>query len=215
MIFTFDKFRSRTKYKSSGYRRYRLPYFGSQGFTLIELMVTVGIFVFMTALIMAKYNNFYSGTIFKNMAYDIAITIRQAQSYGISVKIDPVGVNVTDAFNKAYGVNFLILEPDQFSLYSYKRTPLGSYDRNSLEKKYILKYTAIVDKMYVKSGNNPFAEANVLDIIFVRPNPEAIIYAKVGSITTVYEYAKITLKMGNNTRSIEVNSAGQVSILDP
>jgi type II secretory pathway pseudopilin PulG len=73
------------------------------GFTLVELIITIAIFVFMTALVMARYNDYYSGTIFKNLAYDIAITIREAQSYGISVKVRE-GNNAEENFSKAYVV---------------------------------------------------------------------------------------------------------------
>ncbi|MCL5782024.1 MAG: prepilin-type N-terminal cleavage/methylation domain-containing protein [Patescibacteria group bacterium] len=57
-----------------------------KGFTLIELLVTIAIFVFMTALILARYNSFNSGTLLTNAAYDVALAVKEAQTYGIGVK---------------------------------------------------------------------------------------------------------------------------------
>jgi prepilin-type N-terminal cleavage/methylation domain-containing protein len=191
---------------------YKLPYFSSRGFTLIELMVTVGIFVFMTALIMAKYNNFYSGTIFKNMAYDIAITIRQAQSYGISVKAD----SNSTSFNKSYGVNFSSSFPTKFTLYPYSIDSNGLYVFDNIaEKAYTLKFGASVYRKYAGSSPSDTVEVSVLDIIFQRPNPEAVICGTINSVMNCsYKYAKIVIKLGEITRSIEINSVGQVSILE-
>lgn len=68
----------------------------------------------MTALVMARYNDFYSGTLFKNLAYDIAITIREAQSYGISVKYNESDSSFNKAVRQAYfpqgtgGVDFAL-----------------------------------------------------------------------------------------------------------
>jgi hypothetical protein len=175
-------------------------------------MITVGIFVFMTALIMAKYNNFYSGTIFKNMAYDIAITIRQAQSYGISVKAD----SNSTSFNKAYGVNFSSAFPTKFTLYPYSLDSNGLYAfDNVAEKAYTLKFGASVYRKYAGSSSADTAEVSVLDLVFQRPNPEAVICGTINNVVNCgYKYAKIVIKLGDITRSIEINSAGQVSILE-
>jgi prepilin-type N-terminal cleavage/methylation domain-containing protein len=190
-----------------------LAYFGTRGFTLVELMVTVGIFVFMTALLMAKYNDFYSGIIFKNMAYDIAITIRQAQSYGISVKVDTLDSN---SFNKAYGVHFSSTYPAKFSLHSYYKNG-DIYTKDSLEKSYNLKFGAIINRRGVGDGPIYYGMKS-LDIVFQRPNPEAIICglpdSDIDEMRCTYKYARIELKMGDNTRLILVNNVGLVSILD-
>src|ERR1035437_7192675 len=74
----------------------------SAGFTLVELMVTVGIFLFMTALVVAKYGSFNDGTLLTSMSYDVALALRSAQSYGLNVQ----GYNGTNSFNYPYGMHF-------------------------------------------------------------------------------------------------------------
>ena len=57
-----------------------------RGFTLIELMVTLAIFTIMTSVIMANYPGFNNKIALEVLAQDIALSIRQAQVYGISVR---------------------------------------------------------------------------------------------------------------------------------
>ena len=56
------------------------------GFTIIELVVSIAIFAAMTTLVVAKYSNFNNSVLFTNLAYDIALTLRTAQTYGLSVQ---------------------------------------------------------------------------------------------------------------------------------
>jgi prepilin-type N-terminal cleavage/methylation domain-containing protein len=62
-----------------------------KGFTIIELVVSVAIFAFMTAFLVARYGTFNQGVLLTNLAYDVALTIRNAQSYGLNVKSLPAG----------------------------------------------------------------------------------------------------------------------------
>ena len=68
----------------------------SGGFTLIELIVSVAIFVFMTALVVAKYGNFNQSVLMTDLAYDIALTLRTAQTYGVSVQGQAPGSGPTN-----------------------------------------------------------------------------------------------------------------------
>jgi len=192
----------------------------SKGFTLIELMVTIGIFVFMTAVVMAKYNNFYSGTIFKNLAYDVALTIRQAQSYGISVKVDPDTTTPSNSnFNAAYGVHFQKDPPEnskKFRLSSFVR---GTFAEDETEKSYNVKNGASFAEFSVSSdGGSSFNDRmKFVNIIFQRPNPEAVICAKENegeAFVCTYNLLRIKLLAGdgNTSRYIYVNNAGQIRI---
>lgn len=182
------------------------------GFTLIELLVTISIFVFMTALVMARYNDFYSGTIFKNLAYDIAITIREAQSYGISVKYNEQGGG---SFNRAYGAYF----PEgtggkNFALQSFTKT--ANYTDGVNEKSYLLKHGATFNQLLVSADDNDYVSASNVAIIFQRPNPEAIICVTVAAFNcNTYKFVKIVLKASNgDLKTVKVNSSGQIAIID-
>jgi len=57
----------------------------NQGFSLIELMVTIGILVLVSGVVFFNHSQFNNHVIIENLAYEISLTIRQAQSYGLQV----------------------------------------------------------------------------------------------------------------------------------
>ena len=83
------------------------------GFTLVEMLVTIAIFIFMTALLVAKYGSFNDGTILTSMAYDVALTLRDAQSYGLNVQgyQSSSGLGI-QSFNYPYGIHFNATSPN-------------------------------------------------------------------------------------------------------
>lgn len=181
-----------------------------KGFTLVELMVTVGIFVLMTALLLARYNSYYSGTIFTNTAYDIALTIRQAQSYGISVKASE------DAnFSYAYGVRFNLSEtngPKQFSFAKYSNVSSGSYINDSdfvLEKLYRLRHGAYISKIC----RGVDCTVTKLDIIFLRPNPNPYMCNQSNPCVSGDNYSvELISGDGSSKRTISINGVGKITI---
>ncbi len=184
------------------------------GFTLIELLITISIFVFMTALVMARYNDFYSGTLFKNLAYDIAITIREAQSYGISVKYN----EGSNSFDRAYGAYFPQgAGGEVFMLRLYNKSNNYIFEEDvEPEKRYTLKHGATFNKLLISStGNDDYIPASNVAIIFQRPNPEAIICVTVdtGYNCNTYKFVKIEMKAANGViKTVKVNSSGQIAI---
>ncbi len=188
----------------------------SRGFTLIELMVTVGIFVFMTALLLAKYNSFYSGTIFNNLAYDIALTIRQAQTYGISVRV--ANPSIPGNFRVAYGVHFATATNDQFVLFADTAAdklydPAGDLD----EKKYYIKQGAKIDSICAGTSSSDCQSVEALDISFLRPDPSArFLYSRSGVRyrNPTDSYVEITLQSGDGTatKKVVVTKVGQISV---
>jgi len=56
------------------------------GFTLIEVLVSIAIIMIITGLILLHYGAFNSSILLKNQAYEIALDIREAQSYAVSVR---------------------------------------------------------------------------------------------------------------------------------
>lgn len=73
----------------------------TRGFTLIELLVTIVIFVIITGVVVVNSNKFDGSVLLNNFAYDVALTIKQAQSYGVNVK-----ENTSGTFDTAYGIYF-------------------------------------------------------------------------------------------------------------
>ena len=184
-----------------------------KGFTLVELMVSVAIFAFMTAFIVSKYGNFNQGILLTNLAYDVALTIRNAQFYGLNVKSNPISGALPNQFNYAYGVHFdksvsndnnkkVVFFVDIISDGLYDSTKDGEITTSNIRK------GNYVSNLCVGS---PCTSVSSLDITFLRPDPNAIINANGGA--TKNSYAEITLQSTDGTqRKVSVRSNGQISV---
>jgi len=81
-----------------------------KGMTLVELLVVLSIFALITGLIMFDYGSFKSATSTQNLANDIALSVRKAQSYAIGVR----GVGAT--FQYGHGIHFTTDNDDSNNL---------------------------------------------------------------------------------------------------
>jgi prepilin-type N-terminal cleavage/methylation domain-containing protein len=191
------------------------------GFTLIELIISISIFAFMTILLMAKYGNFSNGVLVTNMAYDVALTVRQAQSFGLNVK-ESIGYpclssdgSFRDTFQCSYGVHFNsnAAAHSQFVFFVDSGDPnsgsiVGQFDLGDhIMNTYQIKKGGYIDKLCVDSTCG--STVGTLDVMYKRPNPNAII--KSGSIP--YTYAEIQLKTPDgSSKKVVVRQSGQISI---
>jgi prepilin-type N-terminal cleavage/methylation domain-containing protein len=197
------------------------------GFTIVELLVSLAIFAILTALILSKYGKFDQGVILTNLAYDVALTIRNAQSYGLNVRSASRDTNAFDYSATAvdsggtYGVHFDKAKPKEF-IFFVDGDGNGVYDdlTNSDQKTTIKRGSSIL-KMCVsdtkvcgdKSHGNPnMNNPDSLDITFKRPDPNAIITTN-GIRGKKYGYAEIVLQaLDGTTRKVVVNFTGQISV---
>lgn len=74
--------------------------FYTSGTTLVELMVVIFIFVIITGVTIFNYGKFNSSISIQNLADDIALTVRRAQSYAIGVR------GYDESFIGGYGIHF-------------------------------------------------------------------------------------------------------------
>ncbi len=206
-----------------------------RGFTLVELLVTISMFVILTGVVLLNSKNFDNSILLKNFTYDVALTIRQAQSYGVNVRESNTGS--FNKVNQGYGVYFDI----NSSTGSDKNFILFNDTGNSPDKKYndapnssdvrecdvansecIQKYsmtkgTKIVGMCVGVVADCPDGIYNTkqLSILFYRPKLEAKIYSwnDSGTKSSDLNYAKITLSSaGGATSTINITSVGQIYV---
>lgn len=77
----------------------------NSGITLVEMMVTVGIFSVVSTVLFFRYSDFNNTVSVRNTAQDIALTIRKAQTYATSVQITS-DVEGNKVYAEAYGISF-------------------------------------------------------------------------------------------------------------
>jgi Tfp pilus assembly protein FimT len=182
-------------------------------------MVTVAIFVFMTALILARYSSFSGQIEVKNLAYDIALVIRSAQSYGVGVKYLE---SAPDSFNAAYGVE-IVATPTTSNqkIILYGDKDLDGYDSSEdiAISTYTLRKGSYVSSICLTTGAacaaNGADEKEGVDIQFKRPELEATMCRTVANPSRCsYKFAQITISSGDdkNSAMIRVSGNGQITI---
>lgn len=191
------------------------------GFTLVELMVTVSIVTVIMSVILFGYSSFNDNLTVSSATQEISLAIRQAQSYGLSVK---EGTTAGD-FSKAYGVSFSIASAELtgYSIFidsdgdGKNDNATGSCTGECVEKVALrngVKISAICGAILV--SNSCSTSATSIQITFVRPSPDAIIrlYDAAGTmIGTTYYRGQISLiSVKNKVGTITVEKTGQIYV---
>jgi prepilin-type N-terminal cleavage/methylation domain-containing protein len=203
-----------------------------KGFTLIELLVSLAIFAFMTAFLVSKYGNFNQSVLLTNLAYDVAITIRSAQTFGLNVQSTGATncATLNTCFSYPYGVHFDTAAglSNKFTLYTDIKNncgvPTGSlpcaydsaYVPSELINSYTMKPGNTVTDICVGTGPAPactsLGSSGTLDVTFKRPNPDAFIQT-TGAVTGTSNYAEVTLSASDGSiKKVILRSTGQIAV---
>lgn len=190
----------------------------TKGFTLIELLVVIGIIGMLSSVTLANYRDVSARISLENLVQQMAIIIRQAQVYGISVAKT---ANVISEY-PPYGVHFNTSPATSFILF-VDNDGNGQYSGQSEDVEIInLKNNNIVsdisaNKLSSNCSTTPgdIFSLGTLDIIFTRPNPEAVFYAISGESRVYPSDVEITVRSPDGLyREVIVWSTGQISIGD-
>jgi type II secretory pathway pseudopilin PulG len=202
------------------------------GLSMIELIVTVGIFVTITSVVLASYPKFGSRIVLSNVAYQIALSVRQTQTYGLSVK--EFG---TSSVFPGYGIYFPnpINDNKSFTIFAdingdkkYNLLACGANGSECLEKFTIQSSEAV----YALCGNlkkdgipkfNTISDANIsncrsinsLHVSFTRPDPDANITAYMGGTTYNSSYSDSEIVIANprgDVKTIVIWPTGQIYV---
>lgn len=199
------------------------PFF-KKGFSLVELIMVVAIFLVICGIILSKQSKFSSDILITNVAYQIALSIREAQVYGIGSKqrLDEgsfiklgYGVNLKGGGSigaKATSYVFFADQTESGVQYQYDdgdllvenaELPQGQKIRNLCGKN-----TSGWSCWESAGSVTPFD----LNIVFVRPNPDP--HIENGGSTYTEAIIVVESAIGDKCRTIRVTSTGQISV-DP
>ncbi|MCA9352052.1 type II secretion system protein [Patescibacteria group bacterium] len=200
------------------------------GFSLVEFVVVLVIFSIMSSVSIFNYNRYRDLVQETNVSQDIALSIRQAQVYGLSSTDRIVGDDTIDpedlfSYNESIpditedrSVRGLYIDPDNESL-----TIFEDLNRNL---RYDSATDRVIDTRSILSGNVEILgvdlcdgspncgniETDPVNIAFKRPYPDAYI-SDTGSYA-MYDFASILI--GSSTEAynvyIEVNSIGNITV---
>ena len=165
----------------------------SRAFTLIELVVVAAIVGVISIIVLTSHVSFSRTTALSNTAYDIALSLRNAQTFGIGSR------NALGVRNAGYGIEFSTANPSSFRVFAdtnpavaagltpNQRPGDGHYCANATapctgadtpSQTYALNNGIIISKFCgVHTNGTTYCtdsaggnQISKLDIVFVRPN---------------------------------------------
>lgn len=199
-----------------------------KGFTLIEMLVVLTIFSILTGVVLVGQSKFNSSILLTNLAYDTALTVRQAQNYGINIK--EFTTSTTPGSFVPYGVHFEKDEPNSFIFFADLNEVggdnYGIYTADASEcdlnagcvNKYNIKNGNYISALCLNTENEEDEDAcdlDSIDVTFVRPNPDAVIRVN-DDPEIIPGYVTVILKSADETgtRKIKIQSNGLIQIIN-
>lgn len=176
-------------------------------------MVVTAIFVLLSAVVLASNSRFGSVIILQNLAHDIALSVREAQVYGIAVRrFDPT--SGPGMFSYGYGMHFA--PGTSYELFADANAN-GKWDAGET-----VKTTTLSGGYAITNLCGPEATCGLtrVDILFKRPEPDACISTN-GAVTLSGQglcvsaisrsIISITSPRGD-AASVLIDASGQISV---
>jgi len=202
----------------------------NKGFTLVELMVVISIFVIISGVAIFDYGNFRSTVSLQNLTDDIALSIRKAQGFAIGAR----AVSGTTDFNKSYGMHFstldilnqldgskksfLMFNSDASNKFYDYNTDTVCGSPNECMELFKISTADIIKEIKSDDGS----VLNSIDISFKRPDSKAFFCSRSTKVNScdIRNISRVDITISNGqtdssklkTRVISVQNTGQISI---
>ena len=168
-----------------------------------------GIIVVISGVVLSSNLRFGGAITLRNLAYEVALSVREAQIFGISVR--RFG---DDIFTAGYGMHFRASSPTSYILFADAVTQNGLYDGSGelVESIAIGRGFEIAD-LCVVVGIETTETCGIakLDILFQRPEPDAQIRYNDGA--SLNQRARVILvSPRGDSASVLVEATGQISV---
>lgn len=188
--------------------------FLKDGFSLVELLVTLGIMTVMMGVLFLNYGAFSSRVELESLSYEVALAFREAQVYGVAVKESTTGAEEFPA----YGVNVSMPqspppELKSFELFADTNPPGG--DGVYTEEDRIIEVFTLERANFIgairgcTSSCAPLTDAS---ITFLRPNLQARFNTLPAGLFTYIEIELRSARPDIPPRFVRVWNNGQIAI---
>ncbi|MBI2096167.1 MAG: type II secretion system protein [Candidatus Taylorbacteria bacterium] len=153
------------------------------GFTLVEMLVVLGIFAVLTTIVVIGSNSFNSSVVLTNAAYNLAQDVREMQVYAVSVREDAPG-----SFGSGAGARFAL--GSSYTLFTDLSSG-GTPDRLYSGPSETLRTTVLPRQIFISkicagmtlrtgydercTGDGRTPELGAVDVSFLRPALEPAI----------------------------------------
>ncbi len=200
----------------------------NSGFTLVEMLVSISIASLIMTTVFFNYRTFTDDLALSAAAQEMAIAVRQTQSYGLTVKEVTIGGG---QFSSAYGIYFDLNQPSNYYLFADTNTTGNARYRYDVGSGCGSGSTECIEKFNLNNGVQitsicdanacpPASGVEMMNISFLRPIPDASIYFYTNSAgaSVVGPSGKGKIKLTSprgSTMTITVDSTGQVLVQKP
>ncbi len=193
------------------------------GFTFIEIITVISIFSIMAGVVLFNFSDFTDSVNIQNLIQDVALEFNLAQRSAITglIQTDPNKQFIAGQ-PPMYGVYFNQIDPSKFiyflspdgnTVLDYTGNPFTSCSQNNECLDVITMNGGNVSNIYIDNGTGESvcSAPCELSITFVRPFPDATIYAN-GVPVLSSARIEISSASGNFARSVRVRASGQISV---
>jgi len=196
------------------------------GFTLFEFLVSISIFIIMTSIMVFNHTRFNSDILVTDLAYQIALSVREAQVYGTSRQAigsgadSDIGYGIyiergSDSPYSAYSYIFFVDDNGNLT-YDSGETILNRYNLTRGNKIYnvCIFPTPTSQKCFISNVTGGISSLKSASIVFLRPDPDARISGVSSMVNTGMVKAIITVASSDNSikKYIKIESTGQISV---
>ncbi|MFZ2763837.1 MAG: type II secretion system protein, partial [Minisyncoccia bacterium] len=207
-------------------KNFGLPAGPVAGFTIVELLVSIGIISVILSVVLSSQSTYTEGVALSNLADEIGLTLSQKQAYGIGVREILPG---SSDFSVSYGLTFSLLDSGSNTAYLsfadknennfYDGTwscPVGGTSE-CLGKTDISRGNHIDSLCVIRLSEEDFCDVGRIDISFNRPSTESqiIFFDTGGNPLDLSDSigARILLKSPNDLdQTVTIYNTGQISI---
>ncbi len=164
----------------------------------------------LSAIVLSANTQFGNRVVLQNLAHEMALTVREAQVYGIAVRRFS-GTN----FDVGYGMYFAPSAQDTQTVYQLYGDSIanGIYDPGESVRTMTLAAGYRVVDVCARNASTSIETCGLpsLNILFYRPEPDALIRRTAGPITD--DRARIIIESPRGTRAeVVVEASGQISV---
>ena len=163
---------------------------------------------------LVRQQKFDSSTILRSLAYSVALSVRQAQVYGTSVRENTPGSFAAGTAASSYGICWSSGNKTGFTLFADANNN-GACDSGETVQSITLNNGYLITQ-FCATRNTSLTRCSTdtltsLAILFKRPNPDAIISTNISGES--YASAKIQITgPGGDTRSVTISATGQITV---
>lgn len=202
-------------------------------FTVIELLVVVSIFMVVAGIILFNYRDFNTNATTNNVAQELALTVRKAQSYSLGLQAPGV---LSTLPVRGYGVRIFANLPDRIMFFSelmpdnqytssFLNPTCGAPLYNGFTVEECIEYNIIssadrIESIYIDGQDLMLMDsAGSVDILFKKPSGEVVFCVHTfGSLCTSsssspVHYVNFIISSPNQfKKSVTIYNNGQIVV---